>query len=327
MKLKFLLTASLFSCLSTSLFAISSRDSTGVENQNGKKIILHKVEPKENFFSIARKYHVAPKAVIAYNKNLATLTIGQLIKVPTDLPFDDQKAVKATQAKPIMPVAAAVMQPKAQKPEVTTQQTVSETTASTTQYKVSAGETLYAISRRFNTKVADIISMNNLKSTNLTPGQILLVKATPPPAEKAVTKPVEKYIEKPIEKELETPVAKRDSTLVAAAADSADSPARRSNRFGLYEKNEKGVAIWTENTNDLDPNKKLVLHRTAPVGTVIKITNPMTNRTTFAKVVGRFTENENTKDAIMVMTRGVAESLGAIDKRFRVVISYGSPNE
>jgi len=77
----------------------------------------------------------------------------------------------------------------------------------------------------------------------------------------------------------------------------------------------------------IDPNKKLILHRTAPVGTVIKITNPMTNRTTFAKVVGRFTENENTKDVIVVMTKNVAESLGALDKRFHVSISYGIPNE
>ena len=78
---------------------------------------------------------------------------------------------------------------------------------------------------------------------------------------------------------------------------------------------------------DLDPNKKLVLHRTAPIGTVIKITNPMTNRTTFAKVVGRFTDNESNRDVIIVMTKNVADSLGALDKRFHVLISYGSPNE
>jgi rare lipoprotein A (peptidoglycan hydrolase) len=79
--------------------------------------------------------------------------------------------------------------------------------------------------------------------------------------------------------------------------------------------------------DSLDPNKKLVLHRTAPIGTVIRITNPMTNRTTFAKVVGRFTDNEQTKDVIIVMTKNVAQSLGALDKRFQVSLSYGVPNE
>ena len=113
-----------------------------------------------------------------------------------------------------------------------------------------------------------------------------------------------------------------------AAKDSIDANGQRlqANKFGLYEKTEKGVGIWMSDDN-LDAAKKLILHRTAPVGTVIKITNPMTNRTTFAKVVGRFTENANTKDVIIVMTKSVAEALGALDQRFHVILSYGSPNE
>jgi len=66
----------------------------------------------------------------------------------------------------------------------------------------------------------------------------------------------------------------------------------------------------------------LVLHRTAPIGTVMKITNPMSNRSTFAKVVGTFTENESTKDVVVVMTHAVAEALGALDKRFYCNITY-----
>jgi len=53
----------------------------------------------------------------------------------------------------------------------------------------------------------------------------------------------------------------------------------------------------------------------------------MTNRTTYAKVVGRINDSEATKDAIIVMTKNVAESIGALDKRIQVNISYGSPNE
>ena len=37
--------------------------------------------------------------------------------------------------------------------------------------------------------------------------------------------------------------------------------------------------------------------------------------------------DEATKDAIIVMTKNVAESIGALDKRTHVNISYGSPNE
>ena len=191
------------------------------------------------------------------------------------------------------------------------------------QYKVSQGETLYAISKRFNMSVDDLQKLNNLSSNNIQPGQVLMVRssagATPPPA--PIPAPV-------VVQQTQMPVAKRDSsTPVTPMRDSSSTEKHNgSTRFGLYEKNEKGVATWIDDTS-LDPNKKLVLHRTAPIGTVIKITNPMTNRTTFAKVVGRFTDTEATKDVIIVMTKNVADSLGALDKRFHVSISYGSPVE
>ena len=70
----------------------------------------------------------------------------------------------------------------------------------------------------------------------------------------------------------------------------------------------------------------LALHKTAPLGTVIKITNPMTQRTTFAKVVGKFADTAETKDAIIVISKSAASLIGVIDRRFQVEIAYGAPN-
>ena len=194
-------------------------------------------------------------------------------------------------------------------------QQVQDTTSTPTQYKVSAGETLYSISKRFNTTVDIITKLNNLTSTNLIPGQVLLIRANELPVQQPAPRSVAEIV-------------KQDSPVVMAPIKDSSNADRHlnANRYGLYEKNEKGAATWIDDPS-LDPNKKLVLHRTAPIGTVIKITNPMTNRTTFAKVVGSFTDSEATKDVIIVMTKNVADSLGALDKRFYVNISYGSPNE
>jgi rare lipoprotein A (peptidoglycan hydrolase) len=90
--------------------------------------------------------------------------------------------------------------------------------------------------------------------------------------------------------------------------------------------NERGLAIWIEDEN-LDRTKMLALHQTAPIGTVIKITNPMTGKSTFAKVVGKFTQNESSKDAIIVLTKATADLIGALDKRFQAILIYGVPNE
>ncbi|WP_295713916.1 LysM peptidoglycan-binding domain-containing protein [Mucilaginibacter sp.] len=344
MKLKILLSIAPLLTFSLSVLANTAVDSVGVENLNGKKIILHKLDPKDNYYSIGRRYNVSPKTIIQFNNN-ATLKIGGTIKVPTERPFVEttaQTPAPVQQTKPVIqtPVVqqkTQVQQPVA-KPQVqapVTQQPVTQQASpvvqqpvsnapktaapvpqqaadtnmdNVQQYKVSAGETLTSIAKRFNTSVDDIKTLNNQTTDDLKPNQVIKVRTGLPPEDRTVAK---------------QDALKTDSSTMAI--DSADAKFK-ANRFGLYEKNEKGVATWIDDTS-LDPKKELVLHRTAPIGTVIKITNPMNNHTTYAKVVGRFTDSEATKNVLIVMTKNTADALGALDKRINVNISYGSPNE
>jgi LysM repeat protein len=337
MKLKILLLIAPLFTISTTLFASTAKDSIGVENQNGKKVILHKLDPKDNYYAIGRRYKVSPKSIIEFNNN-APLKIGGIVKVPTEIPFSETTAaapvqqtkptaqppvvqqkppVKPPVQVPVTQQAAtqtpAVQQPVAASPKPVTevpQQTATVNMNNVQQYKVSAGETIFSIAKRFNTSTDDIIALNNLSSNDLKADQIIKVRSGMPPQERPVAK---------------QDVLKADSSNMPIDSASADAKFK-ANRFGLYEKNEKGVATWIDDTS-LDPKKELVLHRTAPIGTVIKITNPMNNHTTYAKVVGRFTDSEATKNVLIVMTKNTADALGALDKRINVNISYGSPNE
>jgi len=306
MKFKVLLLIVPLLSISVTLFAASPVDSIGVENLNGKKVILHKLDPKDNYYSLGRRYGVNPNLIIQYNNN-AALKIGGIIKVPTDMLFSAPVAQPGA-AKAPASASATVANPSA---AVTAS---ADTDAGVQQYKVSVGETLYSIAKRFNTTVEDIVKLNNLPSSNAAAGQLLKIKlnsATPPPPVIPAPQPI---------------IARRDSVSYSSPQDSMNAVKFGANKFGLYEKAEKGIAI-SMTDEGLDPSKKLALHRTAPVGTVIKITNPMTGKTTFAKVVGRFTDSESTKDAIIVVTKNVADSIGALDKRVHVNISYGVPNE
>ena len=47
----------------------------------------------------------------------------------------------------------------------------------------------------------------------------------------------------------------------------------------------------------------------------------------FAKVVGKFTQNESNKDVIIVVTKAAADLIGVMDKRFQATLVYGVPNE
>ncbi len=382
MKFKILLLfVSLFAFSSS--FAASVKDSIGVKNNDGKKMVVFKIKAGDTYYSIGHRYNIKPAVLMKFNgAKKETLSLGKIIYVPTDIPFkkskkeksesvakeskkakvpehetkQEKKARLAREAKEERaaerrkhkeeaeeapapepkqveqaPVAVNVQLP--QQPAQQPQQTAQQDNTPPTQYKVGAGETLYSIAKRFGTTVDQVTKFNKLTSTNLQPGQILLIPNTPSVNTQTVAQ-VQQVVQTVTQQQAATGadtqrvVAKQDSNLKTATflKDSAERHISNPNKFGIYEKDEKGAATWIDDPS-LDPNKKLVLHRTAPIGTVIKITNPMTNRTTFAKVVGRFTDNESTKDVIIVMTKNVADALGALDKRFHVNISYGSPNE
>lgn len=170
------------------------------------------------------------------------------------------------------------------------------------EHTVVAGETIYTIAKRYNLTTFQIKTWNNLQSNDLSTGQKLIIRGSRP-----VTASSDE----------EQGTESNGNTIKDPSFKGSPS------RYGLTQVDEKGTALWITDP-DLDPAKMLVLHRTAPVGTIIKITNPMSNRSAFAKVVGKFTENENTKDVIIVMTKAVADAVGALDKRFFCNINYGA---
>jgi LysM repeat protein len=268
-------------------------DSISVENLNGKKTIVHKVEAKETYYSIGRKYNVTPQSIIQFNNN-RTLQIGTILRVPTDRSI----------AEASIPIASKVLEAPASKMAVI-------------DYRVGPREYLIAIARKFNTTVEDIKALNNLTNNNLAVGQIIKIpygtatEITPPQAARLDTPRVE---------------TRASTTKVDSSMNAGDRLKLPPARYGLREVDERGVAIWIADEN-LDGTKMLALHQTAPIGTIIKITNPMTGKSTFTKVVGKFTQNESTKDAIIVITKATADMVGALDKRFQAIIVYGVPNE
>jgi peptidoglycan endopeptidase LytF len=358
-----------------------TRDSIGVENSNGKKVIIHQIVAKDTYYSVSRRYGINPKDLMSFNDS-KFLQIGVIIKVPTSIPFSNsanmQSSAKATPSSV----------------------TAEEGTASGTiiEHSVAKKENLNMLAEKYGTTVNEIKRINNLRSINLQIGQILRIPSQNAPEEASdlITTQQDKpspitNVPTPKAVEERRPVVSTDSrstrnedfiehtvagneTMYSIATkykmtmdqlkaknnltdnslsvgqkllikgqypvkpafvpsvssqgiDSTNSikdPSLRypPSRYGLNQVDEKGTATWIAD-QDLDPTKMLVLHRSAPIGTVMKITNPMSNRTTFAKVVGKFTENESTKDIIIVMTKAVADALGALDKRFYCSLTYG----
>ena len=435
----------------TVTFAYNPIDSIGVENNNGKKLILHKVDPKESYFSISRRYKINVKSLQDYNNNVG-LQIGTILKVPTDRPFSETIATHTPSITPtpffeytvvakdnlnliaeryattvdeikrlnhlnsnnlsigqVLKVpftkTSSASQSTTVAPAISNSQpqvvTTTTTTQTVTEHIVKPKEYLGIIAKQYGVTVEDLKALNNLSSINLRIGQVLKIpsegvttstevavapeKVVEVVKSVAVTQPVAKPETKVVTPVVSTPtdeptfehivatgetiyaIAKKYSLTTyqiktanklttndlvvgqklkilgqkpsAAVTDSQEGDdelpdgatlknpdlRRPAAVYGLNRIEEKGTAVWIMDP-DLDPTKMLILHRIAPVGTIVQVSNPMTNRSTFAKVVGKFTENETTKDVIIVMTKAVADAVGALDKRFFCHITY-APNE
>lgn len=286
-------------------------DSVGVEAMEGKRVILHRVEPHETYYSIARKYDVSARSISDFYTT-SVLKIGDILKVHTEYPYQNRLTASTKNKKE----ATAIID-----------------------YRVGPKETLYAISKKFGVTVEAIKDLNKLKSYDLSIGKVLkiktgsagskLVEIAPRVAEAQVKKTVEP-IRKPEPVATTQTVAEPVNEEGAEIATESTSLSSRlklpPSKYGLRETTERGIALCISD-EDIDGSKMLALHRTAPIGTVIKITNPMTQKSTFAKVVGKFAENESTKNVSIVLTKAVADLLGALDKKFQVNLMYGIPNE
>ncbi|RZL46764.1 MAG: LysM peptidoglycan-binding domain-containing protein, partial [Pedobacter sp.] len=123
-------------------------DSIGVENNNGKKLIVHQTAAKDTYYSIGRRYNVAPKDIMAFNDN-KYLQIGVIVKVPTNMPFTNASASTPTQ---------------------TAQNNTGE-------HIVVAKDNLNMLAEKYGTTVNELKSLNNLSTINLRIGQVLKIPA------------------------------------------------------------------------------------------------------------------------------------------------------
>jgi hypothetical protein len=83
---------------------------------------------------------------------------------------------------------------------------------------------------------------------------------------------------------------------------------------------QNGAAYWQREKKAADDF--FALHRNAPVGSIIQITNPLKKKTLYAKVIAPIPDQAYGDDIIVVLSPSVAKQLGAKDPKFFVEIRY-----
>lgn len=268
---------------------------------------LHTVAAKETMFSISQAYNVSVDDIKKWN-NLTSnsLSIGQQIVV----------------RKPS----------SAQDPAVTPAVTSTVASAKGT-HIVGSKETMFSISRQYGITVQQLRDWNKLESNDISIGQELIVVA--PKSEVARTEPPR--TEQPKQEPPKPETAKPETSTTPAIAEvkketpavpvSTPKPEVKEQTIRISEsvKNsdeimQTGLAELIEGT---EGNRKyLALHRTAPVGTILKVKNEMNNREVFVRVMGKLPDTAMTDKLVIKISKSAYDRLGAIDPRFRVEVTY-----
>jgi LysM repeat protein len=143
---------------------------------NGKKFPqYHIVAPGETLYSISKKYNIPVEQLMKMNEMSTTsLNSGQRVVV-------GYEELKTTEKKPEPIVTEKKPEPKPevpQKVEEKPKQPIETNKPVTNEnyHIVQKGETLYAVSRKYNVSVEDLIRFNNMSSTSINEGQKLLLK-------------------------------------------------------------------------------------------------------------------------------------------------------
>lgn len=137
----------------------------------------HIVVAGETLYGLCTKYNVAISQMMKMN-NMSSieLSVGQKLIVG----YEELKPTEPAkqEAKPVLqePKKEVVPQPK----EVTTTGIASD------YHIVQKGETLYAISRKYNIAVEELIRLNNMNSTGINEGQKILIAAKATASEKNI---------------------------------------------------------------------------------------------------------------------------------------------
>jgi LysM repeat protein len=270
--------------------------------------VMHTVKEKETLYSISRLYNVDMGEIKSWN-NLTSenLTLGQVLTI--------RKSNAAT--------VTPIKQEKGR-------------------HQVAAGETLFSISRLYNIPWEELRKMNGLQSSDLKIGQILIV--TPVATNTASNSVTSNSDVKSSTVTTTAPVSQSPivvSPVTSAPQVNTEAPVNTVTAGTVKPAVKEPVITISESVQGSDEivqgglaeliegtegnRKYLALHRTAPVGTILKIRNEMNNREVFVRVMGKLPDTALNDKLVIKISKSAYDRLGAIDPRFRVEVTFYKP--
>jgi LysM repeat protein len=272
------------------LIAISLSSFGQTVKMGGKsshKYDTHLVMKGETLYSVSKKFNTTVSELLKLNPDIVNnnLQEGKTIKVPVSkTPLGESQS--GTAAKHETPIL----------------------------HEVTKGETVYSLSKKYNTDVQTILMWNNLPAPSIKTGEKIIVgyeaqqlKVVGPLTADEKIPASEKEIDQERNSDKEAPSNK------VSTVDENSSMKFHS---------EKGIATWSQTT--YDDGNFYALFPSAPIGTQITVKNMMNNKTVSVKVIGKLPATAENENVMIRISESAAKQLNALDEKFLVEINYNA---
>jgi LysM repeat protein len=288
--------------------------------------LTHTVSAKETWYSLGRMYNLTPKEIAAYNKQSIEnpLSIGQTIQVPLK-PSNFTQDNSSASSDVLVPLYHVVQEK----------------------------EWMYRISVNHNkVPIENLEKWNNISRDQAKVGTRLIVgflkvkngqspAATAPVAKSENVPVTETRNEPPPMRDL-SPIPKETPKKEAATEPKALPPSTttsstgsgtpssdRNFRGGYFKsqysesgKSTGGVSGIFKSTSGWNDGKYYALMNNVPVGTIVKVNFPSTNKTVYAKVLGQLPDMRESAGLAIRVSEAAASELGASNGKFNVDVKY-----
>lgn len=254
--------------------------------------VIHKVEAKETWYSIGKKYNLIPADLAAFNKLNITkpLEIGQSVKVPlTKSNFSQDDPTGSVDD--LMPVYHIVQEK----------------------------EWMYRISVNHNkVPIEKIERWNNITRDQAKAGTRLIVgffNTKNPPVESVKTETAK----------IDTPSKPAPAPLGTPPVASNPVPKDGGYFKTQYDENGKnrtGFSGIFKSTSGWNDGKYYALMNNVTIGTIVKVNYPSTNKHIYAKVLGELPDMKESAGLSLRISDAAAKELGAVNNKFNVEVKY-----
>ena len=296
-----------------------------VQGASPEIYLTHIVAPKENWYSVGRMYNISPKEIAPFNKATLDkpLAIGEQVKIPlTNTNFSQDGGKEGDEV--FVPVY----------------------------HTVQDKEWMFRISTNYNkVPIETLEKWNHVSKDQAKAGMKLIVgylkvkkdqsalagNAVAPvktaPAETAappVAKGEEKKIVTAPPKEEKEPVKAAPAEEKPVVTEPPVATPVRTAAGGegffksIYENSGKrasGTAGVFKSKSGWEDKKYYALMNDTPIGTIVKVTNPNTSKTVYAKILGQLPDMKESVGLTLRLSDAAAAELGAGDNKFSVVVN------